>query len=371
MINYLKTIRKTIYAILLIGNSSICLYAQPGTDPFKGFKIMQVPRTGIPIGAIWSNSGPIGNGVGQQDLSVSDSYAAVNSTTGKNFVINLKVTFLTSLGINAGVSSSNSSSIEMDDFKIVRLNSIEVLKQNIGNEILYEGLLAGKISITTDKSNAADLKLNFTKISKNIELNEETQADNKVKFTANGTNLFLAYRVIALSSQKQSKKKVKLRSQSASGSHSAKLSSTQSANVKNYSITICPCNVIACAAEKRKEYNEMTNDRAMNILNSCAQTETWMIKALDKNQISNGAPKEILHRDKLPFDIWNKNYALSYKLTSNGFLIDYLNIEHLYIEAIAMNTGGYLVWKGKDDRVSLVSQEIKFENKIPSGVSGW
>jgi hypothetical protein len=53
--------------------------------------------------------------------------------------------------------------------------------------------------------------------------------------------------------------------------------------------------------------------------------------------------------------------------------IDYLNIEHLFlnVKLLQLNRVGYLALKGDDERVKIVKERIGIATVKPGAVSGW
>lgn len=346
---------------------------------FDGFKTMVLPRSEIPIGAIWTKSGPMGKGANEDQLLSSNSYSEFNSSKSQNLKTDLELKVKNFMDANIGMDFNNKLDVSIESVTVVQLNDIEILKNNIGNEILYEGIKTENITYTTIKENSAELKANLLKVFKNMTIIAETEIGNTIKITTHGENLFIAYRVVRLEQEKTKEKKVKFVSQSSSGVSGMKFSSTYYCKSDNYSITLCPCEILSCVNIKINENRDNKNmilNNSEKWLNNCLNDNKWEITIIDKNNIANGQPSEKTIRPKLPFDIWNKNFALSYRIKSEGIEIDYLSIEHLYFDVTLYDPSlfgkyVYMPIKGADERVKIIKERILFINVIPKENIGW
>jgi len=343
---------------------------------FSGFRQMEVPRNTIPMGAIWSDTGPLGYGVLDSELEVSDSYSNFNSDANKSFKEGLSLSILSFLKVGGGYVSSSNLNIELKSIKIVRVVSTDVLRKNIGNSILYEAIKAEDIIFTINKSKSAELKADLTQKFKNISIISETEYENTKKIETKGVGLYIAYRVVNLQKRNTSTKKVKFKSQTSSSTGVIKFSDTYYINYNNYIVTLCPCNILSCA--KQKVSSNINNENFIaenqNIwLNQCLNNENWTITVVDKKDISEGQPKETKIFAKMPFDIWNKIIPLSNKVKSDGIEINYLNIEHLFLDVRLVNLSGltYMTFKGNNEKITMVKEKIKVLTFRPKGDNGW
>lgn len=369
-----KTIKFRIFLLFCFLLLSKLSFAQDKF--FNGFKLMEVPRNKIPMGAIWSDAGPLGNGVADSELEVSESYSDFNSNADKTFKEGLNLNILSYLKVNGGYVSSANLNIDLKSIKIVRVASTDVLRKNIGSSILYEAIKAEKIIFTIDKNKSSELKADLALKFKDISIISETEYGNTKKIEASGVGLYIAYRVVNLQKQNTSTKRVKFKYQSSSSSSGITFSSTFFCNYDNYIITLCPCAILGCAMQNVKNNQNDENIIAENQkvwLNQCLNKENWTITVIDKKDISEGQPKETKIFTKMPFDIWNKIIPLSNKVKSDGIEIHYLNIEHLFLDVklVNINGYGYVTFKGNNEKVIIVKEKIKISTVKPNGGNGW
>lgn len=371
-----KRHQSRILLLLFIIISPKLSFAQD--DFFRGFKQMEIPRNTIPMGAIWSNSdaGPLGYGVLESELEVSESFSNLNSDANKSFKEGLNLSVLSFLKVGGGYGSSSNLNIDLKSIKIVRVASTDVLRKNIGNSILYEAIKAEDIIFTIEKSKSAELKADLAQKFKDITIVSETEYGTTKRIETKGVGLYIAYRVVNLQKQNTSTKKVKFKSQGSSSSSGIKFSNTFYFNYDNYIVTLCPCNILSCAMQKVKSNlnNEDIIAENQNIwLNQCLNSENWTITVVDKKDISEGQPKETKIFAKMPFDIWNKIIPLSNKVRSDGIEINYLNIEHLFLDVklLKLNGYGYVTFKGNNEKTTIVKEKIKVTTVRPNGGNGW
>ncbi|MDP2237104.1 MAG: hypothetical protein Q8J88_11790 [Bacteroidales bacterium] len=369
-----KIHQSRILLLLFIIISPKLSFAQD--DFFRGFKQMEIPRNTIPMGAIWSDAGPLGYGVLESELEVSESFSNLNSDANKSFKEGLNLSVLSFLKIGGGYVSSSNLNIDLKSIKIVRVASTDVLRKNIGNSILYEAIKAEDIIFTIEKSKSAELKADLAQKFKDITIVSETEYGTTKRIETKGVGLYIAYRVVNLQKQNTSTKKVKFKSQGSSSSSGIKFSNTFYFNYDNYIVTLCPCNILSCAMQKVKSNlnNENIIAENQNIwLNQCLNSENWTITIVDKKDISEGQPKETKIFAKMPFDIWNKIIPLSNKVRSDGIEINYLNIEHLFLDVklLKLNGYGYVTFKGNNEKTTIVKEKIKVTTVRPNGGNGW
>ena len=362
----MKTIYSAVLLLLILGNS---LFAQTN-NLFDGFKFMNIPTNNLPIGALWNTTlGPIGNGVSDDQLLKSLSYSNLDMTINKDLKTSVDVGIKKFLSLNGGYNALSNISISVKKLEKLTLNSLDVLKANVGNQIIYEGLRASEFSIVIDKNKTADAQLDLMKIFSNLDMKVDINNNNTETITVSGANLFIAYRVAEVEIGKKNSKKLKFTTQGYSSDNMVKLSSTYESVTPQYVVAICPCNIQKCMAESYEN-----GDTARSLFSHCAATVGFDLKVILKNIIDmkTGKPQEYKYIIKNPGgSINNYNQSIYSKPTSSGLEVSYLNFERLVYETIGESRMIYMLHQNKNRNVSLVTESFKFNNVVPSSVAGW
>lgn len=341
------------------------------TNPFDGFRFMSLPTTHMPIGSIWNVvSGPLESSVPKENIITSSSYSNLDLVIDKNLKTNLELGILNYLKLNGGNKSISSATLSLNKLERVTLNSIDVLKSNIGNQVLYEGIRVGEISFIVNEERAADAQIELLDIFKNINIESSVNINNKAKIIASGMDLFIAYRVIEIENAKQRSAKLKFNTQGHVSATGATLSSTYEANTSEFAVQICPCRILNCM--KNYDSDEFT---AKQLFSNCARTTGFDLTVILKNKIDmgTGKPSEFKYiiKDTRSGSINNYNQAIYNTPTSNGLEVSYLNFERLVFEPLAGIGLAYMVHGKKYRNVSLVKASYKFKNIVPTSVPGW
>lgn len=363
----MKTIYSAVFLLLILSNS---FFAQTN-NPFEGFKFMNLPINRLPIGALWNTSlGPMDGGVNEEKIIKSSSYSNLNMIISKDLKTSVDVGIQNFLSLNGGYSSLSGVSISVKKLEKLTLNSIELLKSNVGNQILYEGLRASEFSIIVNKNKAADAQVDLLKIFKNLDLKVDVNTDNTATITATGVDLFIAYRVVKIESENQKSKKLKFRTQGYSGEQMIKLSSTYEAVTSDFVVVVCPCHIMNCMA-KSKINDNMTYASSFP---KCASSEGYDLTVILKNDMdmTTGKPKEYRYVIKNNGgSIYNYNQPIYNKPTSKGLEVSYLNFERLVFETVGESGMLYMLLDNKYRNVSLVKVSYQFKNVVPTTVAGY
>jgi hypothetical protein len=156
-----------------------------------GYEAMDLPRSSIPIGARWRQGvGPDGVGVPESELERVESAANISSTS--EFAQEVQIAVTGYLGMDS--KFTRSASVELSGLTIERLASLD--KVSVGVPVLYEGLKAARITIKYDAEFDASLKANASV--KNLPIVLSSDTDARRSLTLDGSNLYLAYRVVEL-----------------------------------------------------------------------------------------------------------------------------------------------------------------------------
>ncbi|APR70515.1 hypothetical protein [Acinetobacter haemolyticus] len=162
-------------------------------EKFKGFKIMDIPREDVNVGAQWQQGfGPTGEAANPENLISTKSYTTIDSKT--QFGVEIISNFYKIL--NLSPIAQNHTSVLLEDIKIVTVKNLTELDLSANTQVLYEAISVGNISIKTDSSYAAEVESALLKKfgNSNISLNSHKLSSKKI----NANDLFVAYRVVAM-----------------------------------------------------------------------------------------------------------------------------------------------------------------------------
>ncbi|MGN7723459.1 hypothetical protein [Chitinophaga sp. 22620] len=367
--------RVILFFLCIHGSLAIC--AQTITSNlFEGFKFMNLPRDHVPVGALWNvEAGAIGDGAPQNQIKTSTSVYRLDLYLTKSQSAKLELGILQFLQAGGKYEALSTASVVLNKMEIVTLNSLDILKNFTGQQILYEAIKAEEITIVVEKEKTIQAKAELRKIFETVDLGSQAANGNKVEFKATGMNLYLAYRVIQVEKGTQAQKKLHFESQSYSSGIGLTISSRYEANTNQLAVQICPCQIIGCMLEKEKTSNLADKNQ---LLDRCAAEVGFDLTVIMKDKINmeTGKPKEYIFKIKSSTgnSIHNYNQPLYNIPTSQGLEVAYLNVEKLIFEVLARTEKTYLIrmlHRKSDQKVNLITYSFKFRNIAPKDVAGW
>ncbi|MFB9110042.1 hypothetical protein [Flavobacterium gyeonganense] len=361
-----------LLVILLIFSSSVKTIANNMTtiDPFEGFKIMSLPRENVPIGALWNLSlGPIGTGVGPEFLQNSKSFSSFNQITDKNFSDSINLGLQNYMTLNGRYSANNKSQFKVEDVSIVTLNSTDVLKNSIGQYIVYEAIKISKISVIIEKNKDLEIKASLLKLFKNLDITNETEVKNEKKLEMTGVDLYIAYRIVKVEKAKSYKEKLKFTSEGYSGNGFVKLSSSYSSETDNVVVQMCPCSIQKCMGMASQNNNDNNYGQ---LLSKCAVEKGYDFTVIFKNRINvkTGTPEEFKFKVFSGAEIRNINMPLYSISTSEGLEVSYLNLDNIIFAPIS-GTLIYMLIDRNYRKANIFTTKVKFTNFVPDSAAGW
>ncbi len=182
------------------GVSSRCI-----ADVLSGYQLLSNPRTAIPIGAVWYQAtGPNGNGAASENIVTDDGAAVFKFTQVQRRVLAANVaSFIGLTGVQA-----KQVVVDLEDLKVVRVKDIFQLDVTADDSILYEGISAGRMTFRYRRGLGLDLGSKFA--AKNIPVvDAKLTTGNIESVTVDGSNLYLAYRVVKFVQLNRSESKVR------------------------------------------------------------------------------------------------------------------------------------------------------------------
>lgn len=122
----------------------------------------------MPIGSIWNVvSGPMGSGVAIRNVISSSSYSDLEIVIDKSLKSNLELGILNYLKLGGEYNTNANITVSIKKLERFTLHSLDILKANIGNQVLFEGIKVAKISILVSKEKLADIRSELFKIFNN------------------------------------------------------------------------------------------------------------------------------------------------------------------------------------------------------------
>lgn len=341
-----------------------CCVAQWNGGVFAGFSKLSLPRETIPLGAIWTDMGPLGTGVRQDQLATTRGISRFTESGDQAFALDVKGKMASFLSAKLGITSFQQ--LELRGLSIVTVVDVDVLRMNIGNQILYEGVRVDSLFFTTNKDVAASLAVQIPKAltGATIEVKSEFGKDSQV--IVSGAGLYVAYRIVELERGRTKRKRARFSSEGGSVTGQTKLSSTYSTRVGDYTVTICPCEILGCMNRQVASTGQPPN--VEDALAAC-QSNDWNITVTDLQDIRTGEPAKQELKKRWPFDIRNKSIILRTQQTSSGIESSYLDIENLHFQPMYL-AGKFMAVKGAD-KVDSVSELIKWNAVVSKAPPGW
>ena len=153
------------------------------------YTTLQTPKDNLPIGAEWiPGYGPNGDGT-PDNVTISKGFASssIKSQTRNQIGASLGAVLGISLDIN------KIKNVELEGIEIHRVADLSKLPLKAGQQVIFEGIKAKRVTITVDKG--ADAGLSASTTVDGIAAVGKVDVGNSSKITLNGVDLFLAYQV--------------------------------------------------------------------------------------------------------------------------------------------------------------------------------
>ena len=172
-----------------------------GQGIFDGFKILNIPREDIPLGAEWINGvGP--NGLGTSDDNITINRSIKSDEIDMSFKQSIDLSILSYF--NLGADYFSTTSIDYTNLTIYTVKDFSKINLRNGQFVIYECIKADSIFLKVNKDINGALKLKLDEKLKDLKLTSSSNFKKGVTFS--GKQLFLAYRVFELGKTKVSEK---------------------------------------------------------------------------------------------------------------------------------------------------------------------
>jgi hypothetical protein len=184
--------------------AALLLAAAPAhaEDFFQGYQSISVPRSDIPIGAKWwSGVGPNGPGTTAENIDVSSG--AANYKINKDLQGKIGFSLATFLGLDS--DTSRKVKAELEGITVYRVKNVSSIAGLVaGDQLLFEGIKAKKITLSTDASIGGSLSSSAK--ARGFPVSISMSGSDTAHVELDGSDLFLAYRVIELGQARTSSK---------------------------------------------------------------------------------------------------------------------------------------------------------------------
>ncbi|QSQ24419.1 hypothetical protein JY651_05530 [Pyxidicoccus parkwayensis] len=159
----------------------------------EGFQALTVPRDDIPIGAIWMDGvGPDGPGQPEANRVRTQSVASLDS----NQTLSAGVEGAIAQYLKLTGSGSEKVHINLTSLTIERVKSLADVQLGSGQGLLYEGLRAGKITLTYKST--LEAKVRAAAEEKHLPITASLGGNSENALVLDGSGLFIGYRVVRL-----------------------------------------------------------------------------------------------------------------------------------------------------------------------------
>jgi hypothetical protein len=168
-------------------------FGQGGGAVPKGFQALTVPRADIPIGAIWMEGvGPDGAGQPEENRVRTQSVASLESDRSLSAGVEAAIArYLKLTG-----SGSERVKISLTSLTIERVKSLANVELGSGQGLLYEGLRAGRITLTYKSTMEASVRAAASE--QNLPITASVGGNAENTLVLDGSGLFIGYRVVRL-----------------------------------------------------------------------------------------------------------------------------------------------------------------------------
>jgi hypothetical protein len=167
--------------------------------PLAGFKVMNLPRTDVEIGAPWTQGiGPVKRSSGIARVQ-SRSLKSSEIESAQTFDASVAASVLRTLNISSSGSISQKEKMKLKGLSIVTVGDAASLSSIAGNAYLWEAVRADDFSLTVSKADAANVRAKVKDLTDASAVRGESAGTDSEEITVSGSKLFVAYRVVSIS----------------------------------------------------------------------------------------------------------------------------------------------------------------------------
>lgn len=202
-------IRSLVLAALLASAAPAAAlpdFVSKPSDAYDGYVALRMPRTEVPVGALWvQDYGPTGAGASADNLVTERSLSQV--TINSELQLSLTAGLLNFLGLDP--SLKNRLTARFGELSLVRVKEMTALAGPSGEPRIYEAIKAGQITITTD--NDLGLRIETRVYTQNLPVTGRSENGKRRSFSIDGKDMFIAYRVATLRTVRRESDVVRLK----------------------------------------------------------------------------------------------------------------------------------------------------------------
>jgi hypothetical protein len=162
--------------------------------PLAGFKVLELPRTEIDLGAVWIDGvGPQSVGLGARELVTVGSLSRGTIVSHGAFSAGVAVGLGNWFGGTATASTTTSARVTIEEASIVRVANASTLPHVAGTRYLWEAVRAERFSIEDATKSSAELAMRTHALLPSAQVS----AIGEHSLAIQARNVFVAYRVIS------------------------------------------------------------------------------------------------------------------------------------------------------------------------------
>jgi hypothetical protein len=168
-------------------------------DPLAGFTLMNLPRRDLDIGAVWTQDvGPTRGSGGILRLQTRSLQTSEVSTVSKIHA-SIFANIARSLHLGASGSSEAGQTLKLQGLTIVTVGDASKLSSVAGNQYIWEAVQADKFSIVSSQAAESEVREKIKNVAGADKIDAQVQGSGSVELTAEGSKLYIAYRVVTIS----------------------------------------------------------------------------------------------------------------------------------------------------------------------------
>lgn len=173
--------------------------ARAENEPFAGFAALTLPRSGVPIGAVWQDAiGPVGKGLPSTLITETRSLSkgelrSLRGTTGS-----MTASLRSWLGLDAGAGTSTRDSLYFSKATVLTVTSLSSLPLTPGR-VIWEAVRLDEFTIEHSRLDSGAIKARLSaKVSDSSQLHITAGANGSQIVRLEGSGLYTGIRVVQL-----------------------------------------------------------------------------------------------------------------------------------------------------------------------------
>jgi hypothetical protein len=187
-----------ILLIFLRHGQRATLAIPASNELFAGFKVMDLPRSEVPIGAVWTQGiGPVGVAP-KNATSVARSLDNSQIESSDTFRASVIASLFRKIGWDSSGDLERERDLRLEHMTLAGITQASSLPFIAGNSYLWEAVRVDSFSVNSSTSERERVRAEIQKATAADNITENASGSNAVRVIASGTKLFVAYRVVQL-----------------------------------------------------------------------------------------------------------------------------------------------------------------------------